>query len=439
MARALKMAKNLSKNAFRSTTPRQLAWELLFEVETLELYSNLIVPRALTNSNFEQRDKALVTNLVYGTLRMKGFLDAAIKRHLDRGLDQVDLKTLTALRLGAYQLLILKTPPHAAVNEIVDLAKAVAGKSAASFVNAIMRRISENLEFHPSQWQEKYSHPNWIINAFRDALKEDAKVEAQLIADNEIALPTLAAWPGRSTHQELIAAGGELIPESMNAFSFKGNPGDIPAIRERRAGVQDLGSQLIVEIFHSTKETATAKLRWLDLCAGPGGKAAYLESLLSGDELVVNEPASARKELLTQVIRSSKIESFDGRDFPETLGNFDRILIDAPCTGLGALRRRPEVRWRRDPKSVRTLIQLQRELLNEAALHLNSKGIIGYATCSPHLAETKLQISDFLRTHKNFKRVSVGDRADKDGDLQLWTYKDGTDCMFLSLLQMIEE
>ncbi|MFM7873775.1 MAG: transcription antitermination factor NusB, partial [Actinomycetota bacterium] len=129
--------------------PKQLAWELLFEVENSNTYSNLAVPRALTESNLEKRDRGLVTELVYGTLRMRGFCDATIKRHLDRALDDVDLKVLTVLRMGAYQLLIMKTPVHAAVNETVDLAKKVCGRSASSFVNAIMRRISENLEFAP--------------------------------------------------------------------------------------------------------------------------------------------------------------------------------------------------------------------------------------------------------------------------------------------------
>ena len=114
------------------------------------LYSNLIVPKALSISNLDPRDKALVTNLVYGTIRMRSFLDSAIACHLDRKIESVDQKALVTLRMGAYQLLILKTPVHAGVNEIVDLAKIVCGKSAASFVNAIMRRISENLDFQPA-------------------------------------------------------------------------------------------------------------------------------------------------------------------------------------------------------------------------------------------------------------------------------------------------
>lgn len=435
-AHASRLEKNLNRTKSSQKSARQLAWELIYEVDNSDTYSNLEVPRALLVSNLEARDKALVTNLVYGTLRMRGFLDGAIKRHVDRPLESVDFKVLTTLRMGAYQLLILATPPHAAVNEIVDLAKIVCGKSASSFVNAIMRRLSENLDYSPSTLSEKYSHPEWIISAFRDCLKDEELVVAQLEADNAVALPTLITWPNLSNHHELLAAGAERLTDSKNAFTYRGNPGEIPAIKERRAGVQDLGSQIIVEIFFETKIDGR-KLRWLDLCAGPGGKAAYLESLIGDDEMIANDPSPARAKLVTQVLRRSEVMSFDGRDIPPEIGEFDRILIDAPCTGLGALRRRPEVRWRRQPSDLRSLTQLQRDLLDSAATRVPRGGIIGYSTCSPHLAETKIQVSDFLRTHPNFRRVSVGMRADKDGDLQLWTFRDGTDCMFLSLLERV--
>lgn len=428
--------KNLSSKGLEKSA-RQLAWELLYEVDHSNTYSNLEVPRALSNSKLEARDKALVTNLVYGTLRMRGLLDSVIRRALDREIEKVDPKVLTALRMGTYQLIILETPAHAAVNEVVDLAKIVCGKSASSFVNAVMRRISQSPTYEPESIAERLSHPEWIISAFRDSLKDEALVISQLEADNAIATPTLVAWPGYTSHEELLTSGAEKISESRNAFSYQGNPGEIPAIRERRAGVQDLGSQIIVEIFADTREESQT-LRWLDLCAGPGGKAAYLEALLTGDELIANDPAPARAKLLSQVVKRAAVFSFDGREIPESIGEFDRILIDAPCTGIGALRRRPEVRWRRKPADLRGLIQLQRELLCSAAMRVKEGGIIGYATCSPHLGETKLQVNDFLRSHSNFRRISVGARGDKDGDLQLWTFKDGTDCMFLSLLQRVE-
>lgn len=421
-----------SKNGAKS--PRQLAWELLFEVENSNIYSNIALPKALNESGYEKRDKGFVTELVYGTLRMRGYCDSALKQALDRKIEEVDLKVLTTLRLGAYQILIMKLPTHAAVNETVELAKLVNGKSAASFVNAIMRRISERPDYTPDSLEERFSHPTWIINSLKDALGNEEEVKAQLAADNEIATPTLIAWPGRSTLEELVDAGAEPISGSQRALSYKGSPGEIPAVRERRAGVQDLGSQIVVEKFFETFEP---NLRWLDLCAGPGGKAAYLDSLIEDGELIANEPGKERVRLVAQVVRRAKVTSFDGRKIPEELGGFDRILVDAPCTGIGALRRRPEVRWRRKATDLRELIGLQAELLASAASKLNFNGVLGYVTCSPHLGETKFQVSDFLKRHPKFQRISVSSGGDKDGDLQLWTFKDGTDSMFLSLLKRV--
>lgn len=416
----------------QSRSPRQLAWEVLYQVECEGQYSNIVLPAELRTSGFEERDRGLVTELVYGTLRMRGLCDSAIATYCDRPLSEIDTKVLLTLRLGAYQILIMKLPSHAAVNESVNLAKQVNGKAAATLVNAILRRIAENTNFQPKEIRDIYSHPQWIINAFQDALKNEADVISQLQADNEVAAPNLIPWPGRSSGAELVAAGATKIPGSENAYLYKGNPADISAIRERRAGVQDLGSQIVVEEFF---KTGGPGMRWLDLCAGPGGKAAYLDSLVTDGELILNEPAVERLRLLSQVIKHGKVISFDGRNLPADIGKFDRILIDAPCTGIGALRRRPEVRWRRTPQDVRSLTQLQQELLDSAAELLTENGILGYATCSPHIAETKLQVSGFLKRHPNFARIPVGARGDGDGDLQLWTFRDGTDSMFLSLLQ----
>lgn len=416
----------------RDQSARQIAWEVLYEVETEGAYSNLLLPKRLRESELKPRDRALTTELVYGSLRKRGFCDWYLREVSDRAIPEIDLKLLVGLRLGVYQLKVMELPVHAAINESVELVKQVAGRSSSSFANAVLRRVAEN-DSEPKGIEDLYSHPAWIVSALRDALRDEANLISQLEADNQASPPTLIAWPGRSDLGELLEEGAEAIAGSSVAAEFKGNPGEIPAIRERRAGVQDLGSQLVVENFYATR--SDHPLRWLDLCAGPGGKAAYLDSLISEGEFIANEVSSKRAELVAQVVTRGKITSFDGRELPAELGSFDRILIDAPCTGLGALRRRPEVRWRRDPKDLRALVELQSELLTAAAKLLRPEGIIGYATCSPHLAETKFQVKDFLKNHPNFSRVPVSKRPDRDGDMQLWTFRDQTDAMFLSLLK----
>ena len=429
----------------RIDNPRLLAFEVLAEVGLQGAYSNLILPKALSESILEANDRAFATELVYGTLRMQGRHDHFISAASDRSLEQIDPKALIVLRLGTHQLKQMRVPSHAAIYESVELAKKVVGKSTASFVNAILRKI-DSLDFErlskPTQEYAKlaleYSHPEWIVSSYFDSLKNSSDVINLLQANNNPAKPTLIAWPGLATQGELLEAGALVIASSSLAATFDGNPGDIAAIRERRAGVQDLGSQLVVEKFY---DEFKPNLRWLDLCAGPGGKAAYLSALLKrdGGSLLANEISNERAKLLSQVMHHGEVNVSDGRSMPDELGKFDRILLDAPCTGIGALRRRPEVRWRRNLQDLKNLTQLQSELLESATRLLSPGGIIAYVTCSSHQAETKFQIRSFLKQHSHFTRIKVEDeRSDIDGDLQLWPHRDGTDAMFLSLLRSKE-
>lgn len=435
----------MSNKPRRIDDPRLLAFEVLAEVELQGAYSNLILPKALSESMLEANDRALATELVYGTLRMQGRHDHFISAASDRFLEQIDPKALIVLRLGTHQLKQMRVPSHAAIYESVELAKKVVGKSTASFVNAILRKI-DSLDFDqlskPTQEYSKlaleYSHPEWIVSSYFDSLKNSSEVISLLQANNNPAKPTLIAWPVLATQGDLLGAGALPIATSSVAATFDGNPGDIAAIRERRAGVQDLGSQLVVEKLY---DQFKPNLRWLDLCAGPGGKAAYLSALLKrdGGYLLANEISNERAKLVSQVMHHGEVNVSDGRSIPDELGKFDRILLDAPCTGIGALRRRPEVRWRRNLQDLKNLTALQSELLESATRLLSPGGIIAYVTCSSHQAETKFQIRSFLKQHSNFTRIPVKDeRADNDGDLQLWPHRDGTDAMFLSLLRSKE-
>lgn len=423
---------------------RLLAFEVLTEVEINALYSNIVLPQWLGRSNLSQEDKALATELVYGSLRMRGRHDSLIKKVSTRELDEIEPKVLICLRLGVHQLTQMRIPSHAAIFETVELAKRVVGKSSGSFVNAILRGIdgvtNEVTAGEPVRLENlatEFSHPEWIISSYLDSLKSESEVMALLGANNAAASPNLIAWPGLSTVDELVAAGAREIAASANGVTFNGNPGDIPAIRERRAGVQDLGSQIVVEKF---LETFAEGLRWLDMCAGPGGKAAYLSAFIneSSGEFIANEISEHRAELVKQVVRKHQVTNFDARSLPESLGDFDRILLDAPCTGIGALRRRPEVRWRRTTGDLKNLTQLQAELLDAATLRLKPDGILAYVTCSSHQAETTFQMRSFLKRHPNYERVPVNDhRADTLGDLQLWTHRDHCDAMYLSMVRKV--
>jgi 16S rRNA (cytosine967-C5)-methyltransferase len=425
---------------------------LLTEVNRNGGYSNLLLPQALTASNFEVRDKGFVTELLYGTLRMQGRHDYILQQVSDRPLSEVDAGIVDICRMGVHQLFEMRVATHAAVSATVELARKVIGESKASFVNAILRKVSsQTLE----QWLEpttlmsdpierlsiQYSHPEWIVSAYFDLLKDIARVEQELAANNVPAMPTLVAWPGDSTQSELVELGAIATEYSPYGARFDGAPGSLEIIRHRKAGVQDEGSQLVAHIFSlAAKESRSI----LDLCAGPGGKAALLAHLanVNGQEFTANEISEARAKLVKNVIGKFPVQVGDGREIASLGASYDAILADVPCTGLGALRRRPEVRWRRTVQDLRGLLVLQRELSDAAISVLNPGGVFGYATCSPHFSETSGEVLRILKDHPDLEQIEVSqylpphlEGAVRDKSLSLWTSKHGTDAMFLALFR----
>jgi len=442
------------RNTFKSPKPdasRLLAFDLLTEVNRNEGYSNLLLPQALNASKLEERDRALVTELLYGTIRMQGKHDWVLAQISDRPWIEVDPGIVDICRLGVHQIHEMRIPDHAAVAATVEVARKRIGESKASFVNALLRSVTrKSIEewFSPLQMIKdpverlaiQYSHPEWIVSAYFDLLKSWEDVEAALTINNQAALPTLVSWPGISNQNDLIELGGAATEFSTYGAHWKGNPGSLDLIKDRKIGVQDEGSQLVADVFANVAQGTS----WLDLCAGPGGKAALLSSIARerGITFTANEFSAPRAELVKQVVRGDRVLVGDGREI-DTIGeSFDAILIDAPCTGLGALRRRPEVRWRRTLQDLRALTQLQRELVDSAIKALNPGGILGYATCSPHLAETSIQVSDIKRNHPELEQIDVDEflpsnlkDANRDGAMSLWTHKHGTDAMYLAIFQ----
>ena len=442
------------RNTFKSPKPdasRLLAFDLLTEVNRNEGYSNLLLPQALNASNLEERDRSLVTELLYGTIRMQGKHDWVLAQISDRPWSEVDPGIVDICRLGVHQIHEMRIPDHAAVAATVEVARKRIGESKASFVNALLRSVTrksmedwfsplESITDPVERLAIQYSHPEWIVSAYYDLLKSWEEVEAALKINNEAATPTLVSWPGNSTQRDLIDVGGEPTQFSPYGAHWKGNPGALDLIKSRKIGVQDEGSQLVAEVFAKAAQGTS----WLDLCAGPGGKAALLSSIARtrGITFTANEISAARAELVSQVVHGDRVLVSDGRAIGLLTEKFDAILIDAPCTGLGALRRRPEVRWRRTLQDLRALTQLQRELVESAIQALEPGGVLGYATCSPHLAETSIQIADIKKHHPDLQLIPIDeylpanlDGATRDGAMSLWTHKHGTDAMYLALFR----
>ncbi|WP_420124315.1 transcription antitermination factor NusB [Nakamurella sp.] len=620
---------------------REAALDVLGAVRSRGAYANLALPPILRERGLYGRDAALATELTYGTCRALGQLDAIIGTCGDRAFEDLDGVVIDALRLGAYQLLHTRIPPHAAVSSVVELVRAGERPGAAGYVNAVLRRVAEaDLD----TWIDRIAppvssdplgrlamataHPRWIVAAYRDRLAADTPADpsvdpsvvgaadapadtpddppvvsaadtaadtaadapadipdaptagaadepptsadpaivppaskdtaddprssdaagsaaagsaagpsaagpshadpsdpamdatapdpgtepgppaagdpqptgehtgertdegtsdkpahrpagpdartepaaengppaehrpqpedggrpaagpedelvAALRADDAPPAVHLVARPGRIGRDELVEQSGGVAARysPYGVYLTGGDPGAIAAVADGRAAVQDEGSQLVA-VALATADLAGPDERWLDLTAGPGGKAGLLGALAAarGARLDAVEQSPHRADLVRRTTEGLPVtvHTADGRASGLPAGAFDRVLLDAPCTGLGALRRRPEARWRRRPSDVADLVELQQELLRAAADHVRVGGVIGYVTCSPHLAETLGVIG---RAPAGLELVDARPFLPGVPDLgpgptvQLWPHRQGTDGMFLALLR----
>ena len=450
------------------TGAREVAYETLRAVHESDAYANLLLPAAIERAGLSAGDAALATELTYGTLRRRGTYDAIIGIAADRAPSSIDPEILDALRLGVHQLVATRVASHAAVNESVTLARRAGGRGAAGFTNAVLRRVSRDT---PGEWADRVaetarsddeaialssSHPVWVIRAFRRALTAEGRADelgALLTADNTAPRVTFAALPG------LAEPGADARRTPFSPLGFRlagGAPEAVVNASDGRIRVQDEGSQLAALALTRARAVETGE-RWLDLCAGPGGKTAVLaaEALAHGARLDANEISPARAGLVRRSIAGVPLEvevtERDGRDLTaERPGTYDRILVDAPCTGLGALRRRPEARWRKAPGDVAELTALQGELLGGAIEALAPGGIVAYVTCSPHLAETTGVVAEARRRFGDAveeldARAVVSEVAlsspdlpaqtDGSGRAQLWPHRHNTDAMSITLLR----
>lgn len=441
----------------RASPARRVAAEVLAAVREDDAYANLLLPARIAQARLSPADAGLATELTYGTLRMQGRYDRIIALAAGRDVAAIDPPVLDVLRLGVHQLLATRIPPHAAVGDTVGLAP----RRATGFVNGVLRAVSRAT---PEAWDARVgegldgdarlavetSHPAWVIDVLRDALAADGRdgeLGDLLAADNIPPAVSLVALPGLAEVAEVGEPGG-VAPTAARAPG--GDPAAVPAVAAGRARVQDEGSQLAALVLSRAREIRPGE-RWLDLCAGPGGKAALLaaEARLGGAELTANELVPARAGLVRKALAvldpAPEVVVGDGARFGQTHpGGFDRILLDAPCTGLGALRRRPEARWRKQPADVPELVALQERLLDAAVTALAPGGLLAYVTCSPHPAETRAVVAGALDRHPGLvaldtRAVAAGVATSDLGPgtgpaLQLWPHRHGTDAMFIQLL-----
>jgi 16S rRNA (cytosine967-C5)-methyltransferase len=491
--------------ARRAVLPRRTAYDVLAAVRDREAYANLLLPKLLADRQLTGRDAALATELAYGTLRGQGTYDAVLAACSDRPLNKLDPPVLDILRLGTHQLLNTRVGAHAAVATSVDLAKSVVGPRVSGYVNAVLRRVAmRDLDawldiVAPDRTADadgylatRYSHPRWIVAAYRAALGDTADVpavaavetggaagadeeeaaavvppggvavtelEAALAAGNARPRVTMATFPSGASRADVMPA--DAIPGRWSPYAFTLKSGDPASLIEAgTAAVQDEGSQLAAIALSRAprqgKGDGEAE-RWLDMCAGPGGKARLLAGLGVAEKatLLAAELHPHRAALVAGALARVRkpgqppheVIVADGTNPAWQEGTFDRVILDVPCSGLGALRRRPEARWRKSQDDLKELTALQRDLLRSALHAVRPGGVVAYVTCSPVPAETSDVVTDVVSSTPGVELLDTprvlgdvpGAAAADPRFAQLWPHRHGTDAIFIALLRRTGE
>lgn len=458
---------------------REFAVNVLQQTFRNQAYINLLLPKKLAKSDLSAQEKAFVTEIVYGVIRFAYTIDQIISEVAKRKLTKIYPDLLAVARSASYELLLTDTPAYAVLNSYVELCKKNGRIKQAGFINAVLHRISE-ADF--STWIDRlckkntqneleklsliYAIPPAIIVAFLNALQTENKSELTelLTALNIPPTVELVALPGKITARDLLkevdGGLGTLSPFAVNLKKGR-EVRTVSALKQQLARVQDEGSQLIAWIL-ATIPLEIVDNRWLDLCAGPGGKTAMLVALAENfsKSKETNKPISVlaievntkRAQLVRNTIDSPLLEvkNLDGRTFNST-SLFSRILVDAPCSGLGSIRRRVDLRLSSEnlSKKVADLVELQLALLKNSLRLVSPGGVVAYATCTPVVAETvgvvttilaelgnEISLLDLHKFNKLWKLPdSCFQKLESGSVIQLWTHKHHTDSMFLAVFK----
>lgn len=430
--------------------PREAALRILQAVDTRSAFSDRLLDSAHKNGGPDPRDRGLLHELVKGTLRWRGRVDAALDARVHIGLQNVQPWIRNILRLGAYQIMFLdRVPAHAAVDESVKLGHKYGHPGTAGLVNSVLRRLAEEkdtLVFPEgddaaslSVWG---SHPEWIVQRWLDRFGA-TDTRALLLADNRPVPTGLRVNRLKGTREELVAklaeAGiegrlGELSPDIVWVEGTE-SPGTLAVFQQGMCTAQDESEALVARIVDPQQHE-----RILDLCAAPGGKSTHMAELM-GDEGEVwamerdeHRVASLQATLARLGEHAIHVVHGDGRTYEFPMP-FDRALVDAPCSGFGVLGRRADARWRKGPEIFLDLPAVQLELLESAARRLIPGGVLVYSVCSFEPEETTDVVDRFLAQNADFKLESVAGLAPEavvtpEGYMRVLPHRHGCDGAF---------
>lgn len=456
-AQTLKKAKNSTK-AYRTytvTPARRVAFEVLRRVEEEGAFASVLL--AYATAELRTDDRALCYELVLGALRWQLWLDKLIAHYAGRAAAELDAPVRRALRLGLYQLrLLARVPASAAVNESVNLMHAARLRGAAGFVNAVLRRATREPDYDPARAATDAlerlaivtSHPKWLLARWVEAFGA-TEAEALARADNRPPPVAFRVNERRARSAEvraqLQASGVEVQASEIapGAWRVVGGTGGAVLRALAQAGVvytQDEASQLVAHVLD-----VQAGARVLDVCAAPGSKTTHVAGLAGARALVVAGDLyehrlrtvieAATRQQLTNVC----VVAFDAEQpLPFTDASFERVLVDAPCTGTGTLRHNPEIRWRLMPADIAELGARQQRILMNGARVLRPGGRLVYSTCSVEPEENEGVVAAFLKEHTDFNTLQVNAPAQlltATGALRTWPQRDDTDGFFVAVLE----
>ena len=401
---------------------RELAVEILLKVEKKNAYADILLDHSLKKASLSSRDRALLTQLVYGALRWRGRIDWYLSQFLHRSLSGTNAYIRNLLRLTLYQLLFLdKVPDYAAVNEGVELAKRHGGARAGGLVNGVVRRILREKDKLPDPDPKddailylsvRWSHPDWLVKQWLGYFGRE-ETESLLKANNQESPLTLRAnrlkGDRESLREKLRVRGFNAAPTpwSPQGIQLKsaGAADQLPGFQAGLFQVQGEASQLIGYLVDPQPGE-----RVLDACAAPGGKTTHLAELMGDNgELIVTDISVKGLEKLKHNVQRLGLTSV--RPFAVDVSRgltgalalpYDRILVDAPCSGLGTLRSHPEAKWQKDERDIRRLSKLQKKIVRRLSSYLKPGGILVYATCTLTREENEGVVEDFLDHERGF-------------------------------------
>ncbi len=442
---------------FSVSPARRAAFDILRRVEAEGAYASILISR-LPESNLSREDRSLAQEIALGVLRRRLLLDYFIERYSRRAPSRLDPAVLIALRMGLYQLRYLtRIPQRAAVNESVNLVKMARVASAAGMVNAVLRNAARHMDEVPAQeisdplekLSIELSHPQWMLERWMKSFGNE-EARALALANNEPPPTAFRVNTLRASVDETLAhlkdAGLIWRPSSLAPGAFiieSGTASTLAQAAERGTiYIQDEASQLVSLLLDPKSGE-----RVLDLCAAPGSKSSHLATLAEGKVWIVAcDIHPHRLATLGVTCRKLGIDSIDrvaldatiALPFAESSGPFDRVLIDAPCSGTGTLRRNPEIKWRLAADDIKRLADVQLRLLERATDALRRGGRLVYSTCSIEREENEEVIGRFIESGAPYRVLRPNARADlttSEGFVRTFPQRDGADGFFAAVLE----